>query len=260
MNFETLKWEAEQGVCVIEIDRPKALNALNRQVLADLKTALEAFHGDESLHIVVLTGGGAKAFVAGADIREMANMSEAEALAFSKEGQEVVRLLALGSKISIAAVDGFALGGGCEMAAACDLIVGSTSSRFGQPEIKLGVIPGFGGTQRLTRRVGESRARYLVLTGEIVKGEEAHTIGLIDRLVEPGESLPSALKLARKMASEYSMAACRSAKKAIADGMGQGLEQALELEAKAFAACFTTEDQSEGMAAFMEKRLPKFNQ
>ena len=190
----------------------------------------------------------------------MATMSEEEALAFSKEGQAVVRLLALGSKLSIAAVDGFALGGGCEMAAACDFIVGSRSSRFGQPEIKLGVIPGFGGTQRLTRRVGESRARYLVLTGELIKGEEAHVIGLIDKLVEPGEALPSAFQLAEKMASEYSMAACRSAKRVIEEGMGLGLNEALDLEAKAFAACFTTEDQREGMAAFMEKRSPKFNQ
>ena len=260
MAFETLKVNSENGVSFIEIDRPKALNALNRKVLDELLEALQTFMADDSLHIVVLSGSGEKAFVAGADIREMAEMSEAEALEFSQAGQAVVRLLALGEKLSIAAVDGFALGGGCEMAVACDIVVGSRSSRFGQPEIKLGVIPGFGGTQRLTRRVGEARARYLVLTGEMVKGEEAHQIGLIDKLVDPGESASVALGLAKKMASEYSMLACKSAKEVMEAGKAVGLGDALDIEAAAFAKAFTTEDQREGMAAFMEKRLPDFKQ
>ena len=242
----------------ILIDRPKALNALNRSVLDELHRAILAFQESAEDHVLVLAGSGEKAFVAGADIREMAEMSEDEAHAFSEAGQAVMKLLALGKKISIAAVDGFALGGGCELAVACDIVIGSSSSRFGQPEIKLGVIPGFGGTQRLARRVGEARARFLVLTGEMVKGQEAYDMGLIDRLVEPGDALNAALKLAEKMVAEYSMEAVQAAKAAMEKGKGLSLSEALTVEAKAFGQCFGTTDQREGMVAFMGKRLPVF--
>ena len=258
MEFKTIEVESSKGVCTIMINRPKALNALNRTVLDELHRAILAFQESADDHVLVLAGSGEKAFVAGADIREMAEMGQEEATAFSEAGQAVMKLLALGKKISIAAVDGFALGGGCELAVACDIVIGSSSSRFGQPEIKLGVIPGFGGTQRLVRRVGEARARFLVLTGEMVKGPEAYAIGLIDRLVEPGEALQTAGKLAEKMVAEYSMDAVQSAKAVMESGKGATLEDALALEAKAFGRCFSTSDQKEGMSAFMAKRLPVF--
>lgn len=260
MSYETILWHGEEGVCTLKINRPHALNALNLQVLTELREALVAFEADDSLHIVVLAGEGEKAFVAGADILEMSEMSEEEAVAFSRSGQAVVRLLATGSKLSIAAVDGFALGGGCEMAVACDVIIASEGSRFGQPEVKLGVIPGFGGTQRLARRVGAARAKYLVLTGDLVKAEDALALGLVDKVVEKGQALETTLRLAKKMTSGYSMAACRKAKKSIDEGLTLSFEDALELEAKAFGSMFDTADQSEGMAAFMEKRAPKFAQ
>ncbi len=260
MNFETLSAQASGGVLTLLIDRPKALNALNSQVISELHTAVERAQNDPEVHVIVLAGAGEKAFVAGADIKEMSAMTQDEAVEFARAGQAVVRLLAEGPKLSIAAVDGFALGGGCELAVACDWLIASEGSRFGQPEVKLGVIPGFGGTQRLTRRVGASRARYLVLSGDLVKAEDALALGLVDKVVERGQALETALAMAGKMTSEYSMLACRKAKEVIAAGEGKSLEEALELEAQAFGSMFTTHDQTEGMTAFLEKRPPRYEQ
>ena len=260
MGFEHILYEVVDGVVTLTINRAEQLNALNRAVIQELREAVAQFQEASGEHVLVLTGAGEKAFVAGADIKEMAEMSEGEAFRFSQAGQAVTRALGEGEKVTIAAVNGFALGGGCELALACDWIIASQRARFGQPEVTLGVIPGFGGTQRLARRVGAARAKYLVCTGEIVKAEEALSLGLVDRVVEAGTALEVAQAMARKMVEGCSMSALREAKRVIENGSGVPLPEALHLEGKAFSACFSEADQREGMTAFMEKRPPKFDQ
>ena len=261
MAFEHLKYESAEGVVTLTINRPHALNALNSGVIRELRDALARFHETSDEHILVLTGatgGKAPAFVAGADIKEMADMSEAAAMVFAQKGQAVTRLLSEGDKLTIAAVDGFALGGGCELALACDFIVASERSKLGQPEVKLGVIPGFGGTQRLARRVGVARATYLIATGGNVSAEEAKSYGLVDKVVPDGEALVASQKMARKMIDTVSLEAVGAARDVIREGFRVAMAEALHLEARAFAKGFTTSDQREGMAAFVEKRPAHF--
>ena len=261
MAFEHLLYENTEGVVTLTINRPQALNALNSDVIRELRDALARFHDSADEHILVLTGasgGKAPAFVAGADIKEMAEMSEAEAMVFAQKGQAVTRLLSEGDKITIAAVDGFALGGGCELALACDFIVASQRSKLGQPEVKLGVIPGFGGTQRLSRRVGVARATYLIATGLNVGADEGFGYGLVDKVVPDGEALAASQKMARKMIDTVSLEAVGSARDVIREGFRVAMAEALHLEARAFAKGFTTADQREGMAAFVGKRKPHF--
>jgi enoyl-CoA hydratase len=261
MAFEHLLYESTDGVVTLTINRPQALNALNSDVIRELRDALARFHEAAHEHILVLTGAtGEKApsFVAGADIKEMAEMTEAEAMVFAQKGQAVTRLLSEGDKLTIAAVDGFALGGGCELALACDFIVASERSKLGQPEVKLGVIPGFGGTQRLARRVGVARATYLIATGRNVGADEARQIGLVDKVVPDGEALQAALKMACQMIGTVSLEAVGAARAVIREGFRVDMAEALHLEARAFARGFTTSDQREGMAAFVEKRPPHF--
>ena len=255
MNFEALKWEAEQGVCVIEIDRPKALNALNRQVLADLKTALEAFHGDESLHIVVLTGGGAKAFVAGADIKEFQKFNQSEALSLSREGKlKLFNKLANFQKPIIAAINGFALGGGLELALSCHIRIASFNAKMGLPECSLGLIPGYGGAQRLTQLIGRGKAMEMILGSKIINSKEALDLGLINRSVELEILIPEALSLAKTFLKNPPEA-LSAAIKAINHSYSI---DAQEIESIEFSHLFKTANFKEGVVAFLEKRKPKF--
>ncbi len=246
-----------QGVVeVLTVDRPKALNAIDASVLDALDGALDNLASDAELRAVVLTGAGDKAFVAGADIAAMQELSAVQAETFAGRGQRVLDKLAALPVPVIAAVGGFALGGGCELAMSCDLVFASSRARFGQPEVKLGVIPGFGGTQRLVRRVGMAIALDLCLTGRMVKADEALRIGLVSRVVD-GDVLAHAIETATKMA-ELGPVALRLCKRAIHDNADTDLSTAQASERTLFGLCFSTADQSEGMAAFIEKRSPTF--
>ncbi len=249
---EFVHGEVTGALLLVTIDRPKALNALNRQVLDEL-AAILADVGDA--RALVLRGGGEKAFVAGADIAAMVEMDTMQAHAFAAFGQGVLDRLEALPIPTIAAVNGFALGGGCELAMACDLILASPSAVFGQPEVKLGVIPGFGGTQRLVRRVGSQRARELCYTGRNVKAEEAVQLGLALRVCE--DVVAEAIALGHQIAANGPVAV-RLCKRAILDNDGQSLSAALVSERQLFALCFATADQKEGMAAFLARRKADF--
>jgi enoyl-CoA hydratase len=244
------------AVEVLIINRPAALNAIDRSVLEALDVALVELAADASLRAVVLTGAGDKAFVAGADIPSMAQLSPIEAETFAAFGQSVLNRLAALPCPVIAAVNGFALGGGCELAMACDLVFASSTARFGQPEVKLGVIPGFGGTQRLVRRAGHAVALDLCLTGRMVRADEALRIGLVSRVVD-GDVREEAVKAANDIAA-VGPVAVRLCKRAIHDYADGDLAAGLAAERTLFGLCFATDDQSEGMAAFVEKRAAAF--
>ncbi|MFZ5481198.1 MAG: enoyl-CoA hydratase-related protein [Myxococcota bacterium] len=246
--MELVRTERRGHVAIVTVDRPKALNALNPQVLSELGATFEGL-GDA--RAVVLTGAGEKAFVAGADIAAMKDLGPTEAAAFAGLGQAVLNAIEDLPAPVIAAVNGFALGGGCELAMACDVILAGPNAVFGQPEVALGVIPGFGGTQRLVRRVGSMRARELIYTGRRVKADEAVAIGLASRVADP--VLDEAIKVAETIAAQAPVAV-RLAKRAILDADGADLRTGLAGERNLFGLCFATEDQKEGMAAFLEKR------
>ena len=246
----------EGHVGTLTINRPDKLNALSREVLSDLGAAIDRLSGNGAVRAAVLTGTG-KAFVAGADIAAMKDMTEAEGRAFGALGHGVFAAIEQLRFPVIAAVNGFALGGGCELALACDFIYASSRAKFGQPEVNLGIIPGFGGTQRLPRRVGSALARELIYTGKMIDAEEALRIGLTNAVFEPDELLAAAQKAASEIAAKGPMAVS-SAKRLIRDGIDLPLPTANQLEQDAFGDAFGTEDQSEGMAAFLEKRAPSF--
>ncbi len=256
-SYETLLVEDEGPARLITINRPDVLNALNETVIAELSRAFEAVSQDRTVRGVILTGAGKKAFVAGADIAAMKDMDEHRAMTFASQGHAVGEMIANLQVPVIAAVNGFALGGGCELALACDVIYASDKARFGQPEVKLGVIPGFGGTQRLTRRIGIARAIELCVTGDMIKADEALRIGLVNRVVDPDDLLDAAMKTVATVA-EMGPLAVAAAKQVIHRGAEIPLEAANQLEVEAFAALFNTADQSEGMAAFIEKRPAEF--
>lgn len=255
MTYETLLFEElDGGIGLITLNRPKKYNALNRRLVDELDGLLTEIEG-KRLRALIVTGN-AKAFAAGADIGEMASFTAQRAEEMAANGQRVfARLEALGCA-TIAAVNGFALGGGCELAMCCDLILAGANAVFGQPEVKLGVIPGFGGTQRLTRRVGAQRALELMLTGRNVRAEEAVAIGLALEVVEE-DVLERAKVLAATIAANGPVAV-RLTKRAVVETDGQTLRNGLAAEASLFGLCFATEDQTEGMAAFMEKRAASF--
>ncbi len=257
MEFKNIKLELNEGVSLIAIDRPKSLNALNLETLKEIDQALEEVKENEEVKVVIITGAGEKAFVAGADISEMKDMNPLKAKEFAEFGQKVFRKIELMKKPVIAAVNGYALGGGCELAMACDIRIASHNAKFGQPEVGLGIIPGFGGTQRLPRIVGMSKAKELIYTGDMIDAEEALIIGLVSKVVEQEKLLEEAYNIAKKIMSK-GMIAVRLAKEAINIGINADIETGMSYEAKAFAVCFATEDQKEGMAAFLEKRAPKF--
>ena len=258
-NYGTIRYDLDaDGVATLTIDRPDALNALNEQVLDELHDALTDFARDAAARVLVLTGAGPKSFVAGADIKQMVAMGPDEALAFARKGGSVCRLLADTPKPTLAAVNGFALGGGCELALSCDMIFASEKARFGQPEVRLGVIPGFGGTQRLARVVGPARALYLVLSGDSITAPEALSMGLVVRLYAPDALLPEVTAIARTMATKCGPLSLAAAKEVTYDGLQGPLARGLDLEARRFASMFTTSEQKEGMAAFIEKRPARF--
>ncbi len=249
--------ETSGAVRAVTVNRPKVLNALDAATLAELEALFAGLGGDRELRCLILTGAGDKAFVAGADVAAMAELGPKEALHFSERGHRVAALMEALPVPVIAAVNGFALGGGLELALACDFIVAAKTARLGLPEVTLGVIPGFGGTQRLLRRIGLARARELVYTGQMIDAGEALRLGLVNAVTEPVELLPRARQLAASIASRAPLAVA-AAKRTLRQGGDLPLGQALAIEREAFAALFATTDQKEGMRAFLEKRPPAF--
>jgi enoyl-CoA hydratase len=248
--------QRDAGVAILSLNRPDVLNALNRALLEALGAELQELAGEEALRALVLTGAG-RAFAAGADIAEMRKLDVRGAEAFSRLGHRTVALLEALPIPTIAAVNGFALGGGCELACACDWVYASRRARFGQPEVNLGLIPGFGGTSRLPRRVGMAWAKELVMSGEPIDAETALRIGLVNRLCDPEELLNAALEAGRKIAAKGPVAVAR-AKQVLQEGQDADVRLAHVLERTAFGLVFGSEDCAEGMAAFLEKRDPKF--
>jgi enoyl-CoA hydratase len=254
MSYEHILTETRGRVGIIRLNRPQALNALNAKLVAELSAAIDGFEADDDIGCMIITGS-EKAFAAGADIREMADKSFIEAymgnLAAAWDRAAHAR------KPIIAAVAGYALGGGCELAMHCDLIVAADTAKFGQPEIKLGVIPGIGGTQRLTRAVGKSKAMDLILTGRMMDAAEAERCGLVARVVPAAQLMDEAIKMAKAIAG-MSLPAVLAAKEAVNRSFETPLAEGIRFERRVFHSLFATEDQKEGMAAFIEKRPPKF--
>jgi enoyl-CoA hydratase len=257
MNFTNLLIEIADGVAVVTINRPAALNALSKDVLEDLAAAFAALESNEDVACVILTGSGSKAFVAGADIAEMQALDAVSAEHFARLGHSIFNAIENFPKPVIAAVNGFALGGGCELAMACDIRIAAENARFGQPEVSLGVIPGFGGTLRLARLVGKGRAKELIFTGDMIDAQEAYRIGLANKVVAAEELLAKARTMATKIASKGPVAV-RFAKESVDNGLEMDLDRAGRFEASLFGLCFATTDQKEGMQAFLEKRPAKF--
>ncbi len=247
----------EDGIAVITVNRPEALNALNSDVLEGLKDAAEDALADESVLVVIVTGAGEKAFVAGADIKEMTDKTPMQMREFTILGHHVMDLFAKMEKPTIAAVNGFALGGGCELACACDIRLASENAKIGVPEVNLGIFPGFGGTQRLTRLLGKGRACEMVFTGNMVKAEEAERIGLVNKVYPQAELMKEAKALAKLISSKGPLAV-RLAKSSINRALEGGLSDGLAYERELVSLSFSTEDKVEGLNAFIEKRDPKF--
>ncbi len=258
MQLENVRYEAEEPVAIITVNRPKVLNALNAQTLADLRAAFEAARDDNSVGVIILTGAGEKSFVAGADIAEIGALGSYEAAkAFSDRGQGLLNFIEQLGKPVIAAVNGFALGGGCEISMACHIRLASENARFGQPEVNLGVIPGYGGTQRLARLLGKGRAIQLCLTGEMIDAREAKRTGLVNEVYPRDELLPAAKEMARTIAGKGPLAV-KYALTSVLRGSELTLCDGLALEGDLFAAACNTEDKNEGTSAFLEKRKPQF--
>jgi enoyl-CoA hydratase len=256
-SYENVRYEVDGFIATITVNRPQALNALNRQTLNEIGWALRDADGDQRIRCVIVTGAGEKAFVAGADIAEMADQGATEARGFAAAGRAVGDVLEGMQKPVIAAVNGFALGGGCEIALACDFIYASDKAKFGQPEVNLGVIPGFGGTQRLARRIGQGRAMELVLTGDMIGADEALRMGLVNKIVAAAELMAETKKCAEKIAQKGPLAIAY-ARRAVRKSAELSLPAGLDLEAELFALLFATQDQKEGMKAFLGKRPAKF--
>lgn len=252
MEFNNLTFVKEDKIAIVTINRPKALNALNSETLKELDTVVDALYEDKEVLAIILTGEG-KAFVAGADIAQMKDFNTMEGREFGISGNKVFTKLENIGKPVIAAVNGFALGGGCELSMACDIRIASSKAKFGQPEAGLGITPGFGGTQRLPRIVGEGMAMELIFTGKIIDAEEALRIGLVNRVVEPDKLMEESKALANTIAAQAPIAV-RLSKAAISRGMQCDIDTGLAYEAEVFGQCFSTYDQKEGMTAFIEKR------
>jgi enoyl-CoA hydratase len=257
MPYETLLYEKSDGIVTVTFNRPAKLNALNRQVMEELADSIERIRNDSEARCVILTGAGEKAFVAGADIHELAVQTPVAGKETSLAGQRVLDALEELGKPSIAAVNGWALGGGCEVAMACTLRLASEAARFGQPEVKLGIIPGYAGTQRLPRLVGKGRALELILGGEPISAQEAYRIGLVNAVVPAAELIPAARALAKKIMANGPLAV-KFALEAVHHGLEMSEQEGQFLEATLFGLCCATEDMKEGTRAFLEKRPAKF--
>jgi enoyl-CoA hydratase len=257
MSYENILFEVRDGVGILTFNRPKALNALNPATLDEVAHILDRVARDDSIRVLVLTGAGEKAFVAGADINEFNSMNPLSARLFAEKGQGIFFEIERLPKPVIACVNGFALGGGCEIAMSCDFIYASDKARFGQPEVNLGLIPGFGGTQRLSRLVGRAKAKELCMTAEIIDAQQAKDLGLVAKVFPAEQLLDETMKAARSLASK-SAVVLRSIKKVIDGGADIDLKNGCALEAEAFGVCFGSEDMREGVAAFLEKRKPVF--
>jgi len=250
--------EKEGHIAIVTINRPKALNALNSETLKELNEAIDEIIEDDGIYVLLVTGAGEKAFVAGADISEMKDMNVIQGRKFSMIGNKIFRKLENMGKPVIAVLNGFTLGGGCELAMACDIRIASTKAKFGQPEVGLGITPGFGGTQRLSRLIGIGMAKELLYTGKVIDSNEAYRIGFVNRVVEPEKLMEEAKNLANAIAANAPIAV-KLCKSAINSGMQVDMDTAIMYEAEAFGECFSTNDQKEGMEAFLEKRNKKFS-
>lgn len=256
MNWSSLLFKKEGHIGLLSINRPEALNALNSTLLEELSQAIDMVEKDPDIHVLILTGEG-RAFVAGADINEMKHMSPMEARIFAEKGMSLFRKIELMEKPVIAAVNGFALGGGCELSMCTDIRIASEKAKFGQPEVGLGITPGFAGTQRLARLIGSGRAKELIFTCDIIDAAEAYRIGLVNKVVPVEELMYASIEMANKILQK-SQLAVRYAKTAINRGIETDLETGMIIEKDLFGLCFATEDQKEGMGAFLEKRTPNY--
>ena len=256
MPYQTLTLDVAERIATLTVNRPDKLNALNDVVIGELGNGIDSLRADPAVGGIILTGAG-RAFVAGADISELDAHGAVSARALAVRGQEVFRRFETSPKPTIAAVNGFALGGGCELAMACHIRIASEAAKFGQPEVKLGLIPGYGGTQRLPRLVGKGRALQLLLTGEVIDAAEAYRIGLVNRLVPAGELLAAATTMMKTILANAPLALAQCIE-AVNRGDGASLEDALSLEAPAFGLLAATSDKKEGTRAFMEKRAASF--
>ncbi len=257
MAYENINYTVENGIATIAINRPKALNALNLATLTELKDVVEKIAVDKAVQVVIITGAGEKSFVAGADIVEMSTKNAVEGRVWGQVGQNIFTEIENLPQPVIAAVNGFALGGGCELACACDIRYASENAKFGQPEVGLGITPGFGGTQRLTRVVGRGHAKELIYTASIIDAQEALRIGLVNKVVPQAELMDAVMKLAKTITKKAPVAV-QLAKAAINRGINCDVVTGISYEAEVFGLCFATADQKEGMKAFIEKRKPTF--
>jgi enoyl-CoA hydratase/carnithine racemase len=257
LNLENVVYEKKGPIAYVTLNRPKVMNALNKATIKELRTAFEDARDDSAVRGVILTGAGEKAFAAGADIAEIANNTAVEAEEATRRGQKLTDLIENLGKPVIAAVKGFALGGGCELAMACTTRIAAESAKFGQPEVKLGVMPGFGGTQRLPRLVGKGRALKLILSGEIIDAAEAYRIGLVDELEPDAHVIERAEAVLKKIIANAPLSV-KYALEAVNKGLETSVAEGLLIEASLFAVCASTDDKKEGTSAFLEKRAPKF--
>jgi enoyl-CoA hydratase len=257
LSLENVLYEKKGAIAYVTLNRPKVLNALNNKTWEELRTAFEDARDDAEVRGVILTGAGNKAFIAGADISELAKLSGVEAEGVSSYSQSVLNLIEGLGKPVIAAINGYALGGGCETAMACTIRIAVDSAKFGQPEVKLGLLPGGGGTQRLPRLVGKGRALHLILTGEMITAQEAYRIGLVNEVVAPAILIPRAEAILNQIHSN-APAGVKFSLEAVNKGLEGGQNEGLALEASLFGICAGTEDKKEGTSAFLEKRAPQF--
>jgi enoyl-CoA hydratase len=255
--MENLKLEKKNKIAYVTIDRPKVLNALNMATMQELHEVFAGLKDDTEIRVVILTGSGEKAFVAGADINELARNDSVEAKAYTHRGQAVLDLIENLGKPVIACINGFALGGGCEIAMACTMRIASENARLGQPEVKLGIIPGYGGTQRLPRLIGTGLAMQILLSGEMISAQEAHRIGLVNEIVPADRLIARAEEIAAKIIANAPLA-IQYCMEAVNRGMNMTLQEGLFLEATLFGMCCATEDKKEGTTAFLEKRAANF--
>jgi enoyl-CoA hydratase len=256
--LQNLTYEKKASIAYVTINRPRFLNALSRETIEELRSVIEDAGVDDAIRGVIVTGAGDKAFAAGADITEIASISAVQAETFTRRGQAALDLIEQLGKPVVAAVNGFALGGGCEVAMACTLRLATENAKFGQPEVKLGVIPGFGGTQRLPRLVGKGRALQIILTGETIDAKEAHRIGLVNEIVSADRLIARAEEILNQIAANAPLAV-RLAMGAVHHGLDTGQAEGLALESAYFGVCASSDDKAEGTSAFLERRAPKFN-